>query len=95
MEPLFSVQPTTLGEVTKFTCMVSIDHRDYVFRYAYDTQEQANSVMGNLRKSFGQPAGIDNDLVFNYWRFSPGILASWRYIRRTTQKTSFYIDRGV
>lgn len=102
MEPTFTVQSLALpaagggGDAeNKFTCMVRYNSRNYVFRYAYDTQAQAQSVLGNIKRYFGKPAGIDTDLAFNYWQFSRAITISWRYIRRTTQKNSWYIDKGI
>lgn len=91
-EPLFSIQSVVLENTAKFCCLVRHEHRNYIFRYAYDTLDQANSVLGNIKRHFGQPAGIETDLAFNYWRYSRGVTSGWRYIRRTTQKNSWYIN---
>ena len=94
MEPLFTTQSLTLADQTKFVCIATYAGRKYIFRYAYDTQAQAQSVLGNIRRYFGQPAGIETDLAFNYWRLVHDTRA-WRFVQRTSQKNSWYISKGV
>lgn len=103
MEPFFTTQSLTLpaanipaaggggdtSDLSLFAIFVVYDNRRYIFRYAYPTQEQANSVLGNCRYYFGRPISIGADLANNYWRFYSR--PKLRYCQRTSQRNSYYI----
>jgi len=74
----------------KHCCTVRYENNMYVFRYAYDTAEEAAEVMGRLQANFGKPAGVPTDLAMNYWRVD-GTRDQFRPTKRTSQKDTWYL----
>ncbi len=74
--------------MTAFGICVKQDNRLFVARYAYASFAQAEQTMDILERDFGNPAGIEVDLAYNYWRFDKGIK---EFVQRTTSKTTLYL----
>lgn len=73
----------------KHAVLVKHDGHTYIWRYCYDTMEEAVRAMTGLYDSWGQPSGIEQDLASNYL---PYVRQPDRYsmAKRTTGK-SYYI----
>ena len=69
---------------------VRFQNNRYVFRYAQNTAQGALEVMGRLERDFATRTDPATDLGMNYWLC--GYVKEFRFMQRTTQKDSWYID---
>lgn len=87
------VEALTFNGQTQPCILVSFQGSDYIFRYGYDSYEEAERISNVLATKGGNPNCDEaTNIAFNYWLYDTRRF-EYRFGRATSRKTNWNISR--